>query len=437
MPSVVVCSMPAEGHVRPLLVVARALVDKGWRLRFLTGARYESMVRAAGVEFVGLPAEADTLDALGAGPRERGRDAVNKGVEKAFLEPAPIAGQALLDLLRSEPTDVVIHDPTFVGVQALHRLAEVERPVAAMCGILPLGLSSRDTPPYGLGLQPWARTWPNRVRNRLLMALATRVVLRPVHQAADRMLAEMGAPLLDGRFFFDVLRSSDLLAQFTVPEFEFPRSDAPDHLRFYGPMTRSMRSDIEAPVWFDELEEGRPVVHVTQGTVANTDFAELVRPTLEGLADEDVLVVATTGGRPLADLEALGPIPSNARVAEFLPYDRLLPLTSVLVTNGGYGGLHHAMEHGVPIVVAGDSEDKVETSARVAWSGVGVSLRTSTPSAAQVRQGVRRVLADRAYAEASRRVGASIVASSGVEGFVRDVEAALRRDKSARTEGPR
>jgi UDP:flavonoid glycosyltransferase YjiC (YdhE family) len=36
----------------------------------------------------------------------------------------------------------------------------------------------------------------------------------------------------------------------------------------------------------------------------------------------------------------------------------------VYVTNGGYGGLHYEMENGVPIVVAGDTEDKPEGSAR-------------------------------------------------------------------------
>ena len=72
-------------------------------------------------------------------------------------------------------------------------------------------------------------------------------------------------------------------------------------------------------------------------------------------------------------------MPATTRVAAYLPSDRLLRRTSVYVTNGGYGGIHYAMEHGVPIVVAGTTEDKTEVSARVAWSGVGVSLRTNRP----------------------------------------------------------
>lgn len=392
MSPAVICSMPAEGHVRPLLVVAAELQARGWRVRMLTGARYAPMVRAAGVDFVPLPPEADTLDELGAGDRKRGRDAINSGVEQAFFAPAPLAGRALMAMLEEEPTD-------------------------------------------GLGITPLRRALPNRLRNAVLSAVATRVVLRPVHRAADRMLADMGAPGLRGRFFMDILRSADLIAQFTVPAFEFPRSDAPESLRYYGPMTRVERSGLEAPPWFAELGKHRPVVHVTQGTVANTDFGELVRPTVEALAALDVDVVVTTGGRPVAALTealaGLAPQPGRLHVGEFLPYDKLLPLTDVLVTNGGYGGLHHALQHGVPVVVAGDSEDKVETSARVAWSGAGIRLGTSTPTVAQVRSAVQRILGDPSHARASRAIGDAIATSPGPVGFVDDVEEQVRRRQAA------
>lgn len=392
MSTAVICSMPAEGHVRPLLVVAAELQARGWRVRMLTGARYAPMVRAAGVDFVPLPPEADTLDELGAGDRKRGRDAINSGVEQAFFAPAPLAGRALMAMLEEEPTD-------------------------------------------GLGITPLRRALPNRLRNAVLTAVATRVVLRPVHRAADRMLADMGAPGLRGRFFMDILRSADLIAQFTVPPFEFPRSDAPESLRYYGPMTRVERSGLEAPPWFAELGKHRPVVHATQGTVANTDFGELVRPTVEALAALHVDVVVTTGGRPVAALTealaGLAPQPGRLHVGEFLPYDKLLPLTDVLVTNGGYGGLHHALQHGVPVVVAGDSEDKVETSARVAWSGAGIRLGTSTPTVAQVRSAVQRILGDPSYARASRAIGDAIATSPGPVGFVDDVEEQVRRRQAA------
>lgn len=413
--------MPAVGHVVPMLVVARELRRRGWRVRMLTGARYADRVRAADVEFLALPAEADTLDSVGSDGRNRGIATINAGVEEAFVRPALPAARRLEEVLAVEPADVVFHDMTFLGVQTLFARPASDRPLTVMCGVGPAGFSSRDCPPYGLGIVPARSRAIGRVRDAVLNRSA-RWVLSGAHRALDGMLAELGAPGLDGAFFMDVLDRSDLLAQFTVPGFEYPRSDAPDALRFYGPMVEAAASEVPTPDWMRSLDASRPVVHVTQGTVANTDFTELVRPTLDALADRPVQVVVTAGGRASADL---GPVPANAFVADYLPYDALLPRTDVFVTNGGYGGLHHAMRYGVPIVVAGDSEDKVETSARVRWSEAGISLGTGRPTPAQIERAVTRILGDGRYAAASRRLGDAIAHAGGAPALVDDVEAML------------
>jgi UDP:flavonoid glycosyltransferase YjiC (YdhE family) len=163
---------------------------------------------------------------------------------------------------------------------------------------------------------------------------------------------------------------------------------------------------------------------VTQGTVSNADFTALVGPTLEGLAEEDVTVVVSTGRRPLS---ALPPLPANARAAEFLPDAELLPKVAVYITNGGYGGLHYAMENGVPIVVAGDTEDKPEGAVRVAWAGVGINLKTGRPKPDAIRDAVRKVLSDGRYRAGSQRMGAAIAASPGVDGLIDEMEAMLRK----------
>jgi UDP:flavonoid glycosyltransferase YjiC (YdhE family) len=94
--------------------------------------------------------------------------------------------------------------------------------------------------------------------------------------------------------------------------------------------------------------------------------------------------------------------PANARIAEFLPYGALLPRTAVMITNGEYGGVVQALGHGVPLVVAGCSEDKPEVAARVAWSGAGLNLRTDQLAQARLRRAVRTVLGRPSY-----RAGAS------------------------------
>jgi len=415
MTSVILGAIPFDGHVTPMLGVALRFTELGIRVRFLTGAAYADRVRATGAEFLPLPPECDRVDEAvvrGEGERRlRGAAALRENLDEVFIRPTGGQYRALLDAIAAEPTDAVLTESGFSGSAALLRTPG--HPPVIICGILPLGVTSRDTAPFGLGLPPDASPL-GRVRNRALAWFMRHVLFRPNQRTADRTMRELTGDDMRG-FFLDWPREADAIAQFTVPSFEYPRSDAPANLRFFGPVSRLAPSSIPLPEWWHEVDGSRPVVHVTQGTVANLDFGELVRPTLDGLAGEDVLVVVSTGGRPVSEL---GPLPANARAAEMLPYPELMARTDVFVTNGGYGGLHYAFESGVPVVVAGDTEDKPETAARVAWSGTGMDLRTGTPSADAVRDAVRTILADGRYAQASARIGADIQASPGVDGLV-------------------
>jgi UDP:flavonoid glycosyltransferase YjiC (YdhE family) len=102
-------------------------------------------------------------------------------------------------------------------------------------------------------------------------------------------------------------------------------------------------------------------------------------------------------------------LPANVRLERFIPHDLLLPHVDVMITNGGYGGVQQALAHGVPLVVAGDSEDKPEVAARVHWSGAGIDLRTGRPSPAQLATAVRRVMARPAFAVRARALQAEIL----------------------------
>jgi UDP:flavonoid glycosyltransferase YjiC (YdhE family) len=198
--------------------------------------------------------------------------------------------------------------------------------------------------------------------------------------------------------------------QACTPSFEYPVADLPATVHWVGALRPDPPASWPPPPWWDDvLRAGRPVVHVTQGSI-RSDMRELVAPTLRALADEDLLVVVTTGGVPRPELQRLfgGPLPGNARISEFIPYDLLLPHVDVCVTNGGYTGVTTALHHGVPLVQAGSTEEKAEIGARVAWSGVGVRIRSTTPRPHRLRSAVRSTLHDPAFRVAAQRMGVEL-----------------------------
>ncbi|QNO37203.1 glycosyltransferase family 1 protein [Protaetiibacter sp. SSC-01] len=411
-----VCSTPVHGHVTPLLAATRHLVASGHRVRFLTGARYRAAVEEAGAEWLPLPAEADydDTDMDAAFPGRVGLSGVpgiRFDLREIFLKPGPAQLTALDGAIAERRPDAVLFESLFTG--ALMLLSRPgDRPPVVNLGIVPLGLASRDTAPFGLGVKPKPGL-AGRMRNSMLSFVARKVIFRALQRYAAELVAEAGGTLRAD--FMSSPGLADAIVQFTVPSFEYPRSDLPDTVHFVGPVSRTRPSDMPLPEWWADLDGSRPVVHVTQGTVANTDFGELIDPAIQGLADEDVLVVVSTGGRevPVRDY------PANVRIARYLPYDKLLPLTDVMVTNGGYGGVHYALEHGVPLVTAGLTEDKIEVTARVDWFGVGIDLHTDRPTPEQVRDAVRCVIVAPEYKAKSAAIGRDIVASPGLPGLER------------------
>ncbi|MEH1166869.1 nucleotide disphospho-sugar-binding domain-containing protein [Micromonospora sp. CPCC 205539] len=387
----------------PVLTVAADLVRRGHEVMVYTGSRFEERVRAIGARFRALPPAADLDDrrldvlfpvraTLPPGPAQLSFD-----FEHFFLGQLPAQVQGLRALLAEFPADVVLGELGFWSIPVLHlSTPPEERPTLVTLGSVPLLMQSEDTPAFGAGILPTAGE-EARARNRAMNA-EVRQVFAALQTFAEATLTSLGVATTD--YLFDVpFRRTDHYLQLTVPGFEYPRGDLPAHLRFVGTLPPARSSGYEEPAWWPELSSGRPVVVVTQGTVANNDLHDLVIPAVRALADLDVLVVAATAREdgPALVRQALHNVPDNVRLASFVPFDGLLPHADVLVTNGGYGGVQTALYYGVPLVVAGASEDKPEVAARVEWTGTGVNLRTSRPGIIELRAAVQTVLHDPGY----------------------------------------
>jgi hypothetical protein len=245
-----------------------------------------------------------------------------------------------------------------------------------------------DGAPNFLGLPP-ATTEEQRQQYAAIAREYDEAVDQPVLLRLNKALNTLGVGPVSVPLFHSVVELADAYMQLSVPSFEFPRK-IPSSVHFVG-TPPIIPGQVTLPPWAHELDGSRKVVLVTQGPVANHNFELLIAPTLAALANEpDVLVVATAGGRPVVAIP--GAVPSNARLASYLPFEWLLPRVNVLVTNGGYGSVNQAMSFGIPLVTAGMTEDKADVNARVAWSGVGINLATNEPTQEAMRNAVRSVL---------------------------------------------
>jgi UDP:flavonoid glycosyltransferase YjiC (YdhE family) len=391
---ILLAATPAAGHVTPLLGIAKMLVDQEHDVMFLTGTTFRQRVEATGAAHARLPAwiDYDFSDIDAVFPERaslRGLDRLRFDFERIFIGPLVAQHQTLTTLIEAFRADAVIVDHLFLGALPTMLQPRSDRPFMAACGLTFLPLPRADGMPHGLGI-PFLESMAERRRRAQERPTDGGAVMGLIQASYEGAMRRAGAspkgdPMSAAALF------ADAYWQAGVPELEYPLDRMPANLAFIGRWPTAPTS-VPTPAWFDGFDDGRLVVLVSQGTVANADLEQLVLPTMRSLADyEDIIVIGTAGGRH-AVLEQ--DLPDNARLADYLPFDRVFPRVHAVVTNGGFGTVTQALAEGIPLVVAGDSEDKPEIAARVQYSGAGIDLETARPSEAQIAEAVNRTLDD-------------------------------------------
>jgi MGT family glycosyltransferase len=421
MSHILVCAVPNPGHVGPMLTVATHLKEIGYEVTFNTSQYFRDQVESAGIRFASMIGKAnyDYRRANGSGEAGKFVDPKLHLVQTYFADTIPDQYEAIRRIQSHTPIDLILVDTMFFGIYPMLLGPRSQRPRVIGCGVNPMVLSSRDC---GYSLPPAATLEGQRAIEEENEKLQT--AFGSVHHKIDSIMKGYGVSPMPYWFVDCMYLLPDIFLQFTAEAFEFPRSDMPDTIRFVGPMLPKTSVEFKEPAWWNELDGSRPVVLVTQGTLANHDFNEVIQPALTSLADENVLVIVTAGRN---DTETLK-LSENARIAPFIPFDRLLPKVDVMVTNGGYGAVNHAFSLGIPIVVAGETEDKDFVAARIGWTGAGINLKTRYADPDQIRSAVRSILSNEQYRNEAQRLRTSFARYSPLDQLAQSVDEMLAQE---------
>ena len=412
-PILLMAALPIYGHTMPMRAIARALIRLGFSVNFVSSPHYRTAMENIGATFLPLTgycalSESMLIERFPERASLVDQQVANFDAEHLFVRSIPSQYESIQAALQTvkerEPGKKVVQivDCGFLGAMASILNPSGIKPDAHITmGVLPLAVTSIDTAPFGPGLPPDSSP-AGRARNTALH-VANREKLSGLQDLFCELLASVGA--YTNEFLFDAgVTLPDRYIQMCIPEIEYPRSDLPPNVRYAGGLPRGSRDPSTSfpPFWNEIMRISKTreknIVAVSQGTFATLP-SQLLLPTLSALSHkEDVLVIAILGARG-ASLPPEIVIPSNVRVADFIPYDEILPYCDVFVTNGGYGALQHAIANGTPLVIAGSTEDKPENAARVQFAGIGVNLSTGSPSAAMLRVAVEKVIEDISFKE--------------------------------------
>ncbi len=396
MPKILIATVPLSGHVNPGLPIARKLIGLGHDIVWYSGKRFKEKIEATGARFAQIDKALDydetDMETYFPGIKQtQGIQSQKYYIEHVFFDQMKGQYLDLKAILDEFPAELVLSDPSFTGTVPLAEKHEL--PWVAFSTV-PLVLNSADTAPFGLGLHP-SSSVIGKSRNGVLNWLVPHVIFRDTQKYINQLRAEVDLPPLEHFVLDQVYHATSLFFQCSTKKVEYPRSDLPPHIKFVGAFLPKAQEVQNFP-WLDQLKNGKPIIFVTQGTLDNTDFHKLLIPTFQACQNLDVTVVATTGGHPLEQIDLLS-LPANVILESYIPYTQILPQADIMITNGGYGGVINAFATGVPMIVAGNSEEKVEVCARVSYSGTGINLKTATPTPDQIRKAIQTILSTPSY----------------------------------------
>lgn len=408
-PYLLICASPATGHTTPIIKIASELIQHGYEATFIAGDDFKDQVEKTGAKFVHVDSMVDPTD----WPE---RDAIPVGITRLlfdlkqyFITPTEARTKLtyeVLENLRAEhPTrEIIILTETFwMGTLAMSLGAPLPKGFTTRPKVINIHaatylIRSDDVGPMGLAMLPDASE-EGRAKHR---AIYDGMINGPFGELIDfqiEVLTKLGAVVTERTLPFETwMKTSDITLQMCPPSVEYDLSDWHPNVKSIGALgARPLKKDFVFPSFWDEVTRGdKKVVTVTQGTVA-VNYNHLLLPTIKCLADrEDILVVAILGSKG-ASLPSDVELPSNARVIDHLAYDAILPHSAAFVLNGGYGGFTHGVINGVPMVLAGATEDKPDVCRRGEWAGIAVNLETGEPTEQQIAEGIKKVLEDSSF----------------------------------------
>jgi UDP:flavonoid glycosyltransferase YjiC (YdhE family) len=154
------------------------------------------------------------------------------------------------------------------------------------------------------------------------------------------------------------------------------------------------------------VQDGRPLVYVTLGTVQNR--LPLLAPAVGALARLPVRILVTVG--PDGDPDVLGAQPDHVHVERWVDQPRVLQHCHVVVSHAGSGTFLGALAEGLPQLCLPQAADQFRNAEGAERAGVAVVLRPDEASPETIASSVHALLTDESVSRRARAVADEIAA---------------------------
>ncbi|MDO8294923.1 MAG: glycosyltransferase [Caulobacter sp.] len=403
------------GHVQPMMLVARGLLDRGHQVLLLSDACNAPEAALMGLPFRPWRHAPSRLDKMAASDLLRDWEADNpaEGIQRLcqriIAGPAALYARDVLEALDSAPFDAVVTQELLFGAMMAAEAAGV--PLALFCANVWPFPTLPGLPPFGAGMAPAAGE--QDVMLHQMVAQTTRMLFQSGLPDLNAAREGLGLPPLAD--LFDQIAVARRIMLATSRAFDFAPDPLAEPFRYVGPY---VADPVDAGGWDSPWSphDARPLVVVTSSGLYEAQ-EDLLRRIIAALEPLPVRALVTLG--PALDPAGF-PGAGNVQVVARAPHGALFPEAALFITHGGHGSTLRPLMAGLPLLVMPGLRDQRDNAQRVVARGAGLMLeRDAAPE--KITWAVTQLLEDPGFREAAGRLGATIAADMAA----RDAEGAL------------
>jgi len=392
MQKIAYIGVPAHGHTNPTLAVMKALVARGHHILYYNAESFRDKLARTGVDFRAYPEPM---------PSEKEMSATLHSLINASLLLSSMSRPLthhLLQEFKQEKPDVVIYDS-----------AAMWGYVAARCHGLPqicfVTTFVLDGSLHMLG-----------ARNLALFIWKSLPHAPKLLRWKNSMANEFGPDNSGG-----ITEYAALNIVFSSQAFHPENNFIDERFRFVGPSIDTTVRSEDYP--FDKLEEDKPCVYISLGTINNQDV-DFYKTAFAAFAGFRAQFILSAGAH--TNLTQFGNIPDNFIVKNYVPQLEILRKADVFVTHGGMNSVHEGLYYGVPEIVIPQQLEQYINGKRVVETGVGLIPKGhhvgKQVSVEALRLTLDQILGDPSYKSNAARLGGTLRAAGGYEQAANEIE---------------
>ena len=182
-----------------------------------------------------------------------------------------------------------------------------------------------------------------------------------------------------------------------------------DHYKFVGP---SVFSKV-----LPDKKKNRPLVYISMGTVIN-EKPDFYKKCISALKDMNVDVIISCGNA--TNPEALGELPENIKVFQYVDQLDVLSKTDAFITHCGMNSVSESLYMAAPMVFYPQTGEQYAVARRAKEIGAGVMLEDD--SVEGIKNAVQTILNDSSYAKAADECSKDFRSCSGTIGAAEFIE---------------